>query len=47
MNMRYPDDWFMPLVKDIQEARVAAEALMDWLEESKPVLFEEYESESG
>ena len=41
VEIRYPDDWFMPSAKDTQEARDAAEAVMDWLKGSKPVLFKE------
>jgi len=44
VEIRYPDDWFMPSAEDTEEARDAAEAVMDWLKKSKPVLFEAYES---
>jgi HEPN domain-containing protein len=44
VEIRYPDDWFTPSAEDTQEAREAAEAVLNWLQESKPVLFEGYES---
>ncbi len=40
VEIRYPDDWFIPSAEDTAEAREAAEAVVDWLKESKPVLFE-------
>jgi HEPN domain-containing protein len=39
VEIRYPDDWFMPSAKDTAEARAAAEAVVGWLKKSKPVLF--------
>ena len=46
VEIRYPDDWVMPLAEDTEEARDAAKEVMDWLKESKPVLFEEYGSDN-
>ncbi len=42
VEIRYPDDWFIPSAEDTAEAREAAEAVVDWLKESKPVLFEKH-----
>jgi len=47
VEVRYPDDWFMPSAEDAQEARDAAEAAANWLREARPVLFESPESGDG
>lgn len=39
VEIRYPDDGFMPSAKDTIEARAAAEAVVVWLKEARPVLF--------
>ena len=44
VEIRYPDDWFMPSVEDTIEARATAEAVIAWLQETKPPLFEEHQS---
>jgi HEPN domain-containing protein len=40
VEIRYPDDCFMPTEKDAIEARDAANAVLHWLEKSLPDLFE-------
>ena len=44
VEIRYPDDWFMPSAQDAAEARAAAEAVVEWLKKSKPVLFGAHQS---
>jgi HEPN domain-containing protein len=36
VEIRYPDDWFMPAEEDAQEARDAAGAVLHWLEKVLP-----------
>lgn len=36
VEIRYPDDWFMPTVADAKEAREAAERVMIWLKSASP-----------
>lgn len=40
VEIRYPDDWFMPSAEDTVEARAAARVVMEWLKEASPILFE-------
>ncbi len=40
VEIRYPDDWFMPSPGDAVEAREAAKIVADWLRELEPRLFE-------
>jgi len=46
VEIRYPDDWFMPTAEDTQEAREAAESVVKWLEDSMLTLFEECQSDT-
>jgi len=39
VDIRYPDDSFIPSRVDAQEARVAAETVLKWLKKSLPRLF--------
>jgi len=41
VEIRYPDDWFMPSAEDTVEARESAKVVMEWLKETSPILFEE------
>jgi len=43
VEIRYPDDWFMPSEEDSREAR---EAVLEWLRKVRPVLFSAEEQES-
>jgi len=40
VEIRYPDDWFMPTENDAIEARDAANTVLHWLEKALPDLFE-------
>ena len=42
VEIRYPDDWFMPSEADAQEARAAAGKVWTWLERTMPEIFSEY-----
>ncbi len=39
VEIRYPDDWFMPSLADAEEARESAARVLQWLEICAPVLF--------
>lgn len=39
VEVRYPDDWYMPSEKDAKEARDAAEKVLNWLKVSIPEIF--------
>ncbi|MHC4443781.1 MAG: HEPN domain-containing protein [Planctomycetota bacterium] len=39
VEIRYPDDWFMPTAQDTQEAREATESVVKWLKDAMPTLF--------
>jgi HEPN domain-containing protein len=39
VEIRYPDDWFMPSEHDANEACNAAQKVMEWLKKSIPSLF--------
>lgn len=39
VEIRYPDDWYMPSEEDAQEAREAANHVLGWLEHALPELF--------
>jgi HEPN domain-containing protein len=47
VEIRYPDDGFMPEVEDAIEARDAAGKVLDWLEKALPDLFSDSVSDSG
>lgn len=40
IEVRYPDDWYMPLAEDAEEARDAVNLVRDWLTEIRRELFE-------
>ena len=46
VEIRYPDDWFMPSEDDAKEAREAAGEVLKWLERAIPELFKKNEEES-
>jgi len=39
VEIRYPDDWFMPSAEDAREARESAEQVMRWLQKTLPEIF--------
>ena len=39
VEIRYPDDWFMPYNQDAEEARDAVEKVLNWLKNALPELF--------
>lgn len=39
VEIRYPDDWFMPSDQDAREARDAANKVLKWLENALPDIF--------
>jgi len=39
VEIRYPDDWFMPSEEDAKEAREAVESVLRWLKDSIPEIF--------
>lgn len=39
VEIRYPDDWFMPTEEDAKEAREAVSRVMSWLQNAKPEIF--------
>jgi HEPN domain-containing protein len=41
VEIRYPDDWYMPAEDDAKEARDAADKVMKWLENALPDIFQE------
>jgi len=40
VEIRYPDDWFMPTGEDAREARAAAGQVLEWLESALPEIFQ-------
>lgn len=40
VEIRYPDDWYMPSKQDTLEAREAANEVMNWLEHAMPEIFQ-------
>ena len=36
VEIRYPDDWFMPTEEDAREARDAANKVWQWLQNALP-----------
>ena len=40
VEIRYPDDWYMPAEEDDREARNAADKVMRWLENALPDVFQ-------
>lgn len=40
VEIRYPDDWFMPSDQDAKEARDAASQILQWLEDALPEIFQ-------
>ncbi len=41
VEIRYPDDWFMPTEEDAMEAREAVSHVMSWLQNALPEVFVE------
>ncbi|MCF6148115.1 MAG: hypothetical protein E3K37_05595 [Candidatus Kuenenia sp.] len=41
VEIRYPDDWFMPVKEDAEEAREAVSRAMSWLQNALPEAFSE------
>lgn len=39
VEIRYPDDWYIPSEEDAKEAREAVSEVMSWLESALPDLF--------
>lgn len=39
VEIRYPDDWFMPSKQDAKEARDAADKVLQWFKGTMPILF--------
>ncbi len=39
VEIRYPDDWFMPSEQDAKEARDAASKVLKWFENALPEIF--------
>ena len=39
VEIRYPDDWFMPSLEDAQEARNMAAQVFEWARRIFPLLF--------
>ncbi len=44
VEIRYPDDWYMPSADDAEEAREAINKVLAWLENAMPGLFEDTHS---
>ena len=40
VEIRYPDDWYMPTEEDAREARAAAGQVLRWLEGALPKIFQ-------
>ena len=40
VEIRYPDNWFMPSNQDAKEARDAASHVLQWLEDALPEIFQ-------
>lgn len=41
VEIRYPDDWFMPSQEDAKEAREAPGKVLGWLENALPEILKE------
>jgi HEPN domain-containing protein len=41
VEIRYPDDWYMPAEDDAREAKDAADKVLKWLEGALPDIFQE------
>ena len=41
VEIRYPDDWYMPSEEDAREARDAANQVLKWLESALPKIFQD------
>ena len=39
VEIRYPDDWFLPSLQDAREARAAAGRVLIWMKRGNPELF--------
>ena len=47
VEIRYPDDWYMPTEEDAKEARQAAAHVLSWLERALPEIFQPPSSTSS
>ncbi len=47
VEIRYPDDWFMPSAEDAVEANEAAQAVKNWLKQANPILFTPRKTKTG
>ena len=45
VEIRYPDDWYMPTKNDAAEARDAADRVMQWLKNALPDVFQNQRSD--
>lgn len=45
VEIRYPDDWYMPTKEDALEARQAADQVLEWFENALPQMF--HKSQKG
>ncbi len=41
VEVRYPDDWYMPSDEDAKEAREAVRKVLNWLENALPDIFKD------
>jgi HEPN domain-containing protein len=41
IEIRYPDDWYMPTEEDAREARIVADHVLTWLEGALPDIFKD------
>lgn len=42
VEIRYPDDWYMPSEEDAREARDAADQVLKWLESALPEIVQDF-----
>ena len=47
VEIRYPDNWYMPSERDAIEAREAADKVLSWLKNSLPEIFQEFQNTPG
>lgn len=40
VEIRYPDDWYMPSAEDAKEARNAVNEILNWFEKALPEIFQ-------
>jgi HEPN domain-containing protein len=44
VEIRYPDDWYMPSEQDAAEARNAADQVLTWLQNALPEIFKDFQT---